>query len=332
MPRAAALTVMLLVASACGGDAPAATTAVPAEAVTALSECPSGVLEARGTGPDYLNIVGSFAVASDGRIPDGVPHHLGPASVGIPSELMVGLRYTGCTALGGVSSFEEMAWSNGIGLMLISWFEWPRTTDPSAAPFGGEASQAGIVQVSRIETGTEDSRMRVVRLFDGLKVLSVSTYGLTTMGIGGVEEVAWAVYDGLPIDMEGAPEIGTDVDGVLEIPRSDERTVSEAVPLNAVSPFTARAGLVHTSYSAVVDGTDVLLYDFGVPEVAQRAAQMISVDAYSIAHQPYAWSGEPHFWRLGRVIVLYQGSSNSFREFLTEELGEPIATRVETEG
>ena len=40
-----------------------------------------------------------------------------------------------------------------------------------------EAAQAGVVQVSRIETGTEDSRMRVIRLFDGLKVVSVSTYG-----------------------------------------------------------------------------------------------------------------------------------------------------------
>lgn len=331
MVRASLFTVMLLVAAACGGEAPTATSAPSSATTLSPSDCPSGILASRGDGADYLNIVGSFGVASEGRITDSTPTHLGPASAGIPSELMVGLEYTGCTSLGGVSNFEEMAWSNGIGLMLISWFEWPRVSDPSSAPFGGEATQAGVVQVSHIETGTEDSRMRVVRLFDGLKVISVSTYGLTTMGIDGVELVAWAVYDGLPIDMEGAPEIGTTVDGVLAIPRSDQRTVSEATGVTAVSPFTARAGAVHTSYSAVIDGTDVLLYDFGVPEVAQRAAQMISVDGYSIAHQPYTWTGEPHFWRLGRVIVLYQGSSRTFLEFLTEELGDPIATRIEEE-
>jgi hypothetical protein len=328
MVRASLFTAMLLVVSACGGGDTAATTVAAAASTLPPAECPSGVLDARGDGPDYLNIVGSFAAAGEGRIPDGVPTHLGPAVTAIPSEQMVGLAYTGCSSLGGPSNFEEMAWSNGIGLMLVSWFGWPRVSDPSAASFGGEASQAGVVQVSRIETGTEDSRMRVVRLFDGLKVLSVSTYGLTTMGIDGVEQVAWAVYDGLPVDLEGAPEIGITVDGVLDIPRSDQRTVSEATPVSAVSPFTARAGAVHATFSAVIDGTDVLLYDFGMPDVAQRAAQMLSIDGYSIAHQPSTWSGEPHFWRLGRVIVLYQGSSGGFLEFLTAELGDPIATRV----
>jgi hypothetical protein len=331
MVRTSLLTVLMLLFAACGGEAPSATTTSSTATTMAPVDCPSGILTARGNGADYLNIGGSFGAAAEGRIPDGTPTYLGPASAGIPSDVMVGLQYTGCTSLGGVSNFEEMAWSNGIGLMLISWFEWPRVSDPSSAPFGGEASQAGVVQVSSIETGTEDSRMRVVRLFDGLKVLSVSTYGLTTMGIEGVEQVAWAVYDGLPIDMDGAPEIGTTVDGVLDIPRSDQRTVSEATGVSAVSPFTARAGAVHTSYSAVIDGTDVLLYDFGVPEVAQRAAQMISIDGYSIAHQPHGWTGEPHFWRLGRVIILYQGSSEAFVEFLIEELGDPIATSIEEE-
>lgn len=328
MARTSITLVFLLVLAACGGGGAAPTTTAPVVATLAPASCPSGVIGAQGDGPDYLNIVGSHTRATNGQIPDGRPVFLGPASAGIPADLMVGLTYTGCTSLGGVSNFEEMAWTNGIGLLLVSWFEWPKVADPSTAPFGGTASQAGVVEVSEMETGTEDSRMRVVRLFDGLKVVSVSTYGLTTMSIEQVQDLAWAVYDGLPIDMHGAEAEGTTVDDVLAAVRSDQRTVSEAVGIDAVSPFTSRAGAAHTSYSAVIDGTDVVLYDFGTPDVAQRAADLISPDGYTIAHQPYDWSGQPHFWLLGRVILLYQGGSESFLEFLTSELGTPVAGAV----
>lgn len=282
-------------------------------------------MAARGDGADYLNIAGSFERAQNGAIPDDEPTYLGPASKNISEDLMIGLVYTGCTSLGGVSNFEEMAWTNGLGLMLISWYEWPKVADPSTAPFGGEADQAGIVEVSTMETGTQDAKMRVVRLFDGLKVVSVSTYGLTTMSIDQVQDVGWVIYDGLPIDMNGAEGSGATVGEVLDAVRSDAVTVSEAIGTQEVSPFTARAGAAHTSYSAVIDGTEVLLYDFGTAQVADRAVQMISTDGFSIAHQPYDWSADPHFWQLGRVILLYQGASETFIAFLVDELGSPIA-------
>jgi hypothetical protein len=326
MARTALLAVVLIVFTACGGDGSTSITEAPSTTIASpAATCPSGVLAERGDGPDYLNFVGSHERALQGGIPDGKPAILGPASEAIPTDLMVGLEYIGCSALDGISSFEEMAWTNGIGLLLVSWHEWPRVEDPSSAPFGGNARQAGVVQVSQLETGSGDAKMRVVHLFDGLKVVSVSSYGLTTMGIDQVEDLGWTVYDGLPIDMEGAPEIGVTVESVLELLRSDQRTVTNATGIPDVSPFTSRAGAAPMSYSTVVDGTELLLYDFGVPEVASRAARMISTDGYSVAHQPHDWTAQPHFWRMGRVILLYQGGSAEFVQLLTEEIADPIA-------
>lgn len=324
------VTVLLLVS--CGGGGGGGTVAIHAAPATLppteVVSCPSGVIGSQGGGAEYLNLRGSYERAVDGAISDGRPRLLGHAAAAIPTDLMVGLEYTGCTSLGGPSNFEEMAWSNGIGLLLVAWHEWPKVADPTTAPFGGTASQAGVVTVWQMETGTEDSRMRVVRLFDGLKIVSVSTYGLTTMSIEQVEEVAWAVYDGLPINMKGAEATGATVAEVLGSVRSDQVTVGEAVALHDVSSFTSRTGAAHTSYSAVIDGTGVVLYDFGVPEVAERAASMISPDGYSLAHQPYDWASQPHFWQVGRVILLYQGGSSSFVEFLAEQFGPPVAGGV----
>lgn len=330
MARVSIILSFLVVLAACGGEAPAdVTEATPASTIpAAVAQCPSGVITARGDGADYLNLAGSHQRALEGGIPDGRPAFLGQASDAIPSEMMVGLEYTGCSALGPPSNFEEMAWSNGLGLLLISWHEWPKVADPSTTPFGGTSRQAGVVQVSHVETGTEEARMRVVRLFDGLKVVSVSTYGLTTMSIEQVEEVAWTVYDGLPVDMDGGETSGATVSEVLDAVRSDAVTVSDAEGIADVSPFTARTGAAHTSYTANVGGTNVILYDFGIPHVADRAASMISLDGFSVAHQPYDWTGDPHFWQLGRVILLYQGTSETVLELLVEELGAPIAGNV----
>lgn len=332
MARSSVILCLILFLAACGGDSPASVAGETASTTTpAAGRCPSGEITRQGDGADYLNLAGSHQRALEGVIPDGRPTFLGPASDAIPEDLMVGLEYTGCAALGPPSNFEEMAWSNGLGLLLVSWHEWPRVADPSMAPFGGTSRQAGVVQVSHMETGTEESRMRVVRLFDGLKLVAVSTYGLTTMSIEQVEDVAWAVYDGLPMNMEGGATSGVTVSEVLDGVRSDAVTVSEAEGIMDVSPFTARTGAAHTSYSAVIDGTNVLLYDFGIPQVAERAAGMISPDGFSLAHQPYDWQGTPHFWQLDRVILLYEGGSESFLDLLIEEFGTPFAGGIPVE-
>ena len=306
------------------------TTTMPTTATTVLEpRCPSGEMAARGDGPAYLSLRGSYERATAGDLEDGVPRLLGPATQAIPEELMVGLAYTGCSYLTGDSGFEEMAWSNGLGLLLISWHEWPKVDDPSVMPFGGTAAQAGIVEVSHIESGSEESRLHIVRLFDGIRLVSVSSYGLTTMSSERVEEVAWAVYDGLPVDMAGTPETSPTVDELLDSLRSDERTVGEAEASTELSAFSLNLGAAHTSYTAVIDGRGVSLYDFGVPEVAERVLSAVSADGYSIAHMPHDWSGPPYFWRIGRLIMLYEGADEEFLEFVIGELGPPQAGMVE---
>ena len=328
MRRTAIGLTLTLVLASCGGGAAAPDTSAATSSTTITSmaaSCPHGVLSGSGDGPDYLAFQTAFAAAESGELLEGRPRLLGPAAEGIPQDLMVGLRYLGCSSIDGDVVYEEMAWSNGIGLMLITWHEWPHVQDPSGMPFGGEAAQAGVVQVSTAAAGQEGARLRVVRLFDGLKIVAVTTFGLSTMSIEQVEQVAWAVYDGLPIDLDGAEAGGMTVPEVLEMVRSDQVTVSDPEPVAELAPFTRQLGAAPASYSAVIDGTGVRLFDFGLPAVAERMASMISSDGYTVAHMPYEWEGQPHFWLVDRVIVLYQGSHDSFVELLTEVLGPPLA-------
>jgi hypothetical protein len=330
MRRLALSLVICVVIAACGGDgdSPPDTGADSTTTSTFVASCPSGILGMQGDGPDYIAVRSAYERAQAGDVPDGKPAYLGSATGGIPSDLMVGLEYTGCSMLDGSTPYEQMSWGNGIGLLLVSWHEWPRTDDPSGAPFGGTATQRGVVQVSRIEQGDETTRVRVVHLFDGLKVVTAYTFALTTMSIDQVEEVAWAVYDGLPLDMRGAESSGATIDQALAALRSDAVTVSEPEPSAEMSVFTAVLGAGHMSYSAVVDGSGVMLYDFGTPEVAGRMAESISLDGSSVAGIPYLWTGDPHFWLLGRVILLYQGSRDDILELMTRDLGVPVAGAV----
>lgn len=327
MPRTLLALVFAVFVAACGNSAgPVDTTLPPATSTTdGPPSCPSGEQPSQGDGPDYLSLGGSFEQARAGDIPDGRPRILGVAAEAIPEELMVGLAYTGCTSLEDGARFEEMAWSNGLGLLLVSWHEWPKVADPSVMPFGGVAEQAGVVEVSRAEAGSENSRLQIIRLFDGLKVVSISSYGLTTMDMERLEEVAWAVYDSLPLDRDGASAEGATVDDVLETLALDRVSVGEAEPSAELSAFTLNLGAAHASYTAVVNGTEISIYDFGTPVVAERALRAVSPDGFSIAHMPHDWDGDPHFWRLGPVVVLYEGADEDFLTLISSALGEAAA-------
>ena len=74
-----------------------------------------------------------------------------------------------------------------------------------------------------------------------------------------------------------------------------------------------------------VNGADVQVFEY--PDEAARMAEseQISPDGATIGTTMVTWVDEPHFWAVGRTIVLYVGSDQVVVDVLNRVLGEPIA-------
>ncbi len=311
-----AAALLVLVVACGGGDTTRATSSfVP---VTAASGCSGG---------DYRSRAALYSAAQAGEVPSGTPRRLGRAVAAVPPALFSSVLYVGCSAeevddLG----FEQMVWSNGIGLLLISWQEWPDDGDMGVLPFGGTSRQAGVVQVAAMdETAVE--RSRVVHLFDGFRVLTVATFSLTTLSIEQAEEIGWAVYDALPVDMNETSGRGVSrtTDQFTSSLESDQITVGDPGGVDEMSPFTATLGIAHTTTRFTVAGSEIRVYDFGAIGAARRAAASVSTDGYTIAHFPFEAVASPHFWSWDRLIILYMGDDTTLIERMNEVVGPPFA-------
>ena len=74
-----------------------------------------------------------------------------------------------------------------------------------------------------------------------------------------------------------------------------------------------------------VDGADIQLFEYVTIEEARRGAAKVARDGSYIALSTAEWAGEPHFYRRGRVMVLYIGDDAGLQRQLRELLGQQFA-------
>jgi hypothetical protein len=74
-----------------------------------------------------------------------------------------------------------------------------------------------------------------------------------------------------------------------------------------------------------VDGQRVQVFEFLTPEDAETAAATIAPDGSSIGPIHVSWIDLPHFWKTGRLIVLYVGNDGDILHLLTTLLGPQCA-------
>jgi hypothetical protein len=87
-------------------------------------------------------------------------------------------------------------------------------------------------------------------------------------------------------------------------------------------PFLSAKGQVIT-----IDGEDVQVFEYRTARAAEVDAQNISGPAStSIA----MWIAPPHFFRSGRLIVIYVGEAPSVLEALADTLGPEFRGRTAT--
>ena len=76
-----------------------------------------------------------------------------------------------------------------------------------------------------------------------------------------------------------------------------------------------------------VNATDVQVFEYPDDDAAEADAALVSEDGGSIGTTMVAWVEAPHFYRAGKVIVLYVGTNADVLALLESVLGPQFAGR-----
>jgi hypothetical protein len=76
-----------------------------------------------------------------------------------------------------------------------------------------------------------------------------------------------------------------------------------------------------------VNGKDVQVFEYESPEKMEADAAQVAPDGGSIGTSMVTWAEPPHFFKSGRVLVLYVGEDKAVIDLLKGALGEQFAGR-----
>ncbi len=121
-----------------------------------------------------------------------------------------------------------------------------------------------------------------------------------------------------PIVSHGEP-----VTGYVSLIDSLRAAGATVEPAGEVSqPFFSVKGQVIT-----VNGGDVQVFEYADAAVADAEAALVSPDGGSVGTSMMSWVAAPHFFKTGKLIVLYVGDSADVTDALEAALGPQFAGR-----
>ncbi len=138
---------------------------------------------------------------------------------------------------------------------------------------------------------------------------------LTTLG------VSCAVNESPPVS-HGGPV--TDYVSLVDNLRKEGATVEPAGEI--IQDFFSVRG-----QAIKVNGEDVQVFEYSDQSTAEAEAALVSPDGSSIGTSLPFWVAPPHFYKAGRIIVLYVGENEAVMDVLESVLGAQFAGRVEME-
>jgi hypothetical protein len=74
-----------------------------------------------------------------------------------------------------------------------------------------------------------------------------------------------------------------------------------------------------------VNGADVQVFEYASTEAMEPMAAQVSADGGSVGTSMMMWMATPHFFKSGRVLVLYVGDDMAILAALRSVLGEQFA-------
>ena len=102
--------------------------------------------------------------------------------------------------------------------------------------------------------------------------------------------------------------------------RAAGATVEPSEPITQVF-FTPEGNILK------VNGADVQVFEYESEEAMEAEASQVTPDGGSIGTTMVTWMDTPHFYKAGRIIVLYVGSDGAILSLLEEVLGPQFAGR-----
>lgn len=103
--------------------------------------------------------------------------------------------------------------------------------------------------------------------------------------------------------------------------------------LRAAGAEVEAGGPVEQAFFAVtgqiikVDGADVQVFEYESVEAMEADAAQVSADGGSVGTSMITWVATPHFFKSGRLLVLYIGDDTAILDLLKGVLGEQFAGR-----
>jgi len=76
-----------------------------------------------------------------------------------------------------------------------------------------------------------------------------------------------------------------------------------------------------------VNGANVQVFEYESAETMESEASQVAPDGGSIGTSMVTWMDTPHFYKAGRIIVLYIGSDTTILSLLEDILGSQFAGR-----
>jgi hypothetical protein len=101
--------------------------------------------------------------------------------------------------------------------------------------------------------------------------------------------------------------------------------------LNAAGLRVEQTGEVDQPFLSVTGGMismlgeDIQLFQYATAAVMEAQAARISPDGNTVGTTKLQWIGSPHFYKQGRLLVLYVGNNEKVLHTLEQALGSPFA-------
>jgi hypothetical protein len=76
-----------------------------------------------------------------------------------------------------------------------------------------------------------------------------------------------------------------------------------------------------------VNGADVQVFEYETAEAMEAEAAQVAEDGGSIGTSMVSWMATPHFYKAGRILVLYVGDDQAILDLLEGALGPQFAGR-----
>ena len=72
-------------------------------------------------------------------------------------------------------------------------------------------------------------------------------------------------------------------------------------------------------------GEDVQIFQYRNAAAMEAEAARISPDGFTVGTMQLHWIGSPHFYKQGKLLILYLGDNNRVLQALQESLGPSFA-------